>query len=747
MGSHTQTPRLAGLAAALGLGAAVASGHGIAVAAPTGSDMQGPGSSHAGSAASNTTGPGSSSGSSVTTHTSASTPRTHTNTPGTTSTPGTPLVSPSSLGETPSAAPPPGAAASQIGTKGATSRTANPSAAPSATTAGTYPHVSGAPSGGVATLATTTQHGGTTSGPAVTTPLLDVATIGHTLTGAPTVATTSTPTAAVISTPSVRTPAHVTPSSPIAAAIAPVGAVVSDVLSAVGLGPVLDPRPTTPPAAPPTLWTMLAFTRREIQTPTSPQTPAADLTQTSQTSSDTTTPAPLKQTTATTAPIIKDALNAATTTNTAPVITGITVGKPVTSTGKVTGAVTAVDADGDTVTYTLAGKPVVGNVTVNSKTGAFTYTTTQAARLKAGLGTGPTVDAFSVLASDGQGEAAVANVVVPVAPAKLTASSAADKSFDSATKLEGTLVSFAAVAENPNGAALFVTMPTGKELREINPTTGKTIKTYQFPGGLAGPVVATKGYVFTATNNGVDATNLSTGKSTALKLSSVPGLKNVQLAVSPNGQWLYVAGNSTTSPNEEAVFVYERTANGWQEHSDSLLSGNPETPEAIAATNTNAYLVSSGGTLSIATPSGTGSSTSPALGGVTASGGVAVIGKNIYITESNLGEVLVVEPGGTTTIGVGADPSGIAVSPDGSLAYVTNAGDRTVSVIDTRTNTVISTLQVPDPFDSATVPSFTIGSIALSPSGNQIYVTATGTNSGGQSVASDVELISYVPEA
>lgn len=46
------------------------------------------------------------------------------------------------------------------------------------------------------------------------------------------------------------------------------------------------------------------------------------------------------------------------------------------------------------------------------------------------------------------------------------------------------------------------------------------------------------------------------------------------------------------------------------------------------------------------------------------------------------------------TIPVGGTPFLLAVSPDGSRAYVTSAGTNTVSVIDTATNTVVTTTPV-----------------------------------------------------
>jgi len=43
------------------------------------------------------------------------------------------------------------------------------------------------------------------------------------------------------------------------------------------------------------------------------------------------------------------------------------------------------------------------------------------------------------------------------------------------------------------------------------------------------------------------------------------------------------------------------------------------------------------------------------------------------------------------TIPVGLDPFGVAITPDGTRAYVTINGDNTVSVFDTTSNTVAAT--------------------------------------------------------
>jgi YVTN family beta-propeller protein len=48
----------------------------------------------------------------------------------------------------------------------------------------------------------------------------------------------------------------------------------------------------------------------------------------------------------------------------------------------------------------------------------------------------------------------------------------------------------------------------------------------------------------------------------------------------------------------------------------------------------------------------------------------------------------------TATINVGSEPFGVAINPAGTLAYVANSGDNTVSVIDLSDNAVTGTIEV-----------------------------------------------------
>jgi YVTN family beta-propeller protein len=83
-----------------------------------------------------------------------------------------------------------------------------------------------------------------------------------------------------------------------------------------------------------------------------------------------------------------------------------------------------------------------------------------------------------------------------------------------------------------------------------------------------------------------------------------------------------------------------------------------------------------------------------------------------YVTNADDDTVSVIDTSTNTVIGapipVGDSPRAIAITPDGTRAYVTNSGDGTVSVIDTITNTVIG---APIP-----VGNFPLG-IAITPSG------------------------------
>jgi YVTN family beta-propeller protein len=73
----------------------------------------------------------------------------------------------------------------------------------------------------------------------------------------------------------------------------------------------------------------------------------------------------------------------------------------------------------------------------------------------------------------------------------------------------------------------------------------------------------------------------------------------------------------------------------------------------------------------------------------------------------------------TATISVESSPRGVAITPDGGRAYITNYGRSSVSVIDTTSNHVTATIPVgPSP-----------GGVVITPDGGHAYITNFGTNS------------------
>ena len=111
--------------------------------------------------------------------------------------------------------------------------------------------------------------------------------------------------------------------------------------------------------------------------------------------------------------------------------------------------------------------------------------------------------------------------------------------------------------------------------------------------------------------------------------------------------------------------------------------------------------------------------------------GAPAWGQNAYITNSGDNTVSVLATANNTvtaTIAVGGFPEEVAVTPDGSTAYVANNGSvtvsSTVSVIATATNTVTATIPVGIQPDG----------VAIAPDGSKVYVA--------NAISGDVSVIS-----
>ena len=86
------------------------------------------------------------------------------------------------------------------------------------------------------------------------------------------------------------------------------------------------------------------------------------------------------------------------------------------------------------------------------------------------------------------------------------------------------------------------------------------------------------------------------------------------------------------------------------------------------------------------------------------------------------------------TVTVGTNPENVAVTPDGSYAYVTNFGNMNVSVIRTSDNTVVATVAVDMGPDG----------VAVTPDGGHVYVTNNGSNNVSVIRTSDNTVVATV---
>ena len=383
------------------------------------------------------------------------------------------------------------------------------------------------------------------------------------------------------------------------------------------------------------------------------------------------------------------------------------------STGAIAGAINGADADGNSLSYTLAGSPPTrGAVTLNPNTGAFTYTPTQLARFASyGTGPGPYFDTFTVAVSDGTATTPV-TVQVAVLPALIPSIS-----------------STAQTGTNPTGMAVTSTKTyvanqqsnTVSVIDRANPNaTPTTISVVASPRAIALSPDGTRAYV--AGNGGVSVINTATNQVIATVTTSPGDSYGIAVGPNVNGQHqLYV----TNSANNTVRMINANTATNTYTAAGSVTVGTNPRGIAVSPDGKRAYVANWGSNnvtvldTSTATPSLVGYPI--AVGANPVGIVVSPDGSRVYVSNYNSASVSVLNPTAATplvaTVSVNPQPYGLAITPDGSIVYAANAFD-TVSMIDTKTNTVYSTLTIDD-----ASPEQQLHSVATSPDGRQVYVS------------------------
>jgi YVTN family beta-propeller protein/VCBS repeat-containing protein len=457
--------------------------------------------------------------------------------------------------------------------------------------------------------------------------------------------------------------------------------VLSTLITSVLTG-ALNPLLSTGPSAPmdsPALLALLAWTRRQGE-------------QSSTTERAATLSSPAETSLALTAA-------AAVTAAVAPAPTAPpTVGAPNATTGVVTGSLNVTDADGNPLTYTVTTQPTGGSVTVSG--GTFTYTPTQAARLRAATTTSADFDNFVVSVSDGTAAATV-NVSVPVLPAQWTTQTATTV---------GTGTSPYGVAVSPNGTRAYVTNLSSNTVSVINTATNAVVATINVGATpLAVAVSPDNSRVYVAGNNTVTVINTATNTVVGSPITTGGG-QSYGIAVSPNGTRVYI-----TQTGNNRVVVLNTATNTVV---TTVAVGSVPGGVAVSADNSRVYVANySGNTVSVINTATNTVVGSPIAVGANPFGIAVNTDGRVYVANAGSGTVSVINTtanNAVTTVAVGTQPWGLTLR--NNLVFVATADDK-VAVLDTKTNTVISTTQID------TAPEFNTHVIAVSPDGRTLYVS------------------------
>lgn len=210
------------------------------------------------------------------------------------------------------------------------------------------------------------------------------------------------------------------------------------------------------------------------------------------------------------------------------------------------------------------------------------------------------------------------------------------------------------------------------------------------------------------------------------------------VAISPNGNTAYVTNNvsNTVSVINATTKLVTNTI--------SLPGGFTPRGIAVAPNGLNAYVVNDSGAAAnvsvISTATNTVTSTISLGGGGPSAQQIAITpdGTKAYVTLNGTNRVAVINLATNTVITSIVLPGasgarGIAITPDGTKAYVTISAGNAVAVIDTATNTLIGgTIAVG--FNPLTIGITPDGTKAYV-SGNTVRVIDTATNTVTASVA------------
>jgi len=387
----------------------------------------------------------------------------------------------------------------------------------------------------------------------------------------------------------------------------------------------------------------------------------------------------------------------------------------------VSGDLKAQDADGDPLTYRVVQTPGDGSVVVNPD-GTFVYTPSREL-----LATGGT-DVFIVETGDVGNHLHLPNIFTPGfgRTTTTTVEVLVDPTCPSGCQLDPIKVIATipvgqapdGVAFTPDGSRAYVANALSNSVSVINVATDTVIATIavgEHPRGVAVNPVSPRAYVTNLSDGTVSVINTNTNT----VIATIPvGTSAERVAVSGGGSRLYVIGSQINGSTMSVISTATNTVIAAPKLNGTGygLAVHPNGGRVFVATQID--------WLDIIDTVGYGVTHFDTDGGWMRGVAFNPLGTRVYLTHRDTNTVTVRNTTTNaliTTIPVGADPYGIAMNPAGTRLLVVNQADQTLSVIRTSTNTVIKTLNM----------GFDPDQVAISPDGTKAYVTSSA---GGGSV-------------
>ncbi|WP_165693793.1 Ig-like domain-containing protein, partial [Mycolicibacterium diernhoferi] len=440
--------------------------------------------------------------------------------------------------------------------------------------------------------------------------------------------------------------------------------------------------------------------------------------------------------------------------NSAPTMVTVAIDDEDPVTGRVAGKVTVTDPDGDLVTFEGPVHSAGGGTVSIRPDGFFTYIPAASQRHAAAADNAPitaTTDLFIVTVTDGHGGTHSTTVTVAVAPANNAPTTAVGSpayvvnAIDIAT---GAVTGHLNITD-PDGDALIFSVPATTNYGgtvDVDAATGAFLYTPRAVQRITANADSTDTFVVTADDGhgGLISETITVpvaSPESNTVVATIPvGPYPTDAATSPDGSYVYVVGGTdsgtvsvidTATQTVTASIPVDAGAAGIVIAPDGSRVYVMNTVQGAASvsvvdTATNAVIAVIPVTNGSASDWPTGLAISPDGSRiyVTIDTGGFVGGKVSVINTATNKVIATIQQTGHPE---GNQPTGVAVSADGSLVYVTNANNwgstsGTVTVIDTATNSV-----------STTIPLGTYGpgALAVAPNGGSLYVV----NESGGSVS------------